>query len=338
MHPLKSFALIVLATLAGGSLAGAEAPAQPAPAVSTDAQQSSWQSFLTPAQVKARLADANAIVIDVRSADEYAKGHIPGAISLPGKLWRTPEAKPGHGDSQYIFRKPDGSPDIARYEALLGDAGLTRDREVIIYGNHAGKADGSVPAMILSWLGQKDVRFLDGVGLSEWHKAGYETSTEPRQLPAARYAAAPRDGFVWNLHDVLANLTNPRVVFYDTRAPREFTGEELKSNKRGGHIPGAVLCNYEEFLDKDKKTISRDQVARKLAERGITPDKTVVLYCQTATRVSLPYLALRDLGYNDVVIYDASWHEYGNRDDTPIERDAKLAADTLPGDKLPTNR
>src|SRR5690606_2614130 len=123
----------------------------------------------------------------------------PGAINLPGKLWRTPSAKPGQGDSQYIFRTEDGSPDVARYEKLLGDAGITRDREVIIYGNHAGKADGSVPAMILSWLGQKQVGFLDGVGMTEWYKAGYETSTAPRELPAARYEAQPIEGFVWNI-------------------------------------------------------------------------------------------------------------------------------------------
>jgi thiosulfate/3-mercaptopyruvate sulfurtransferase len=331
MRPLKLFVVAAAATLAFAPLAVAETPAPQASApLQADQQHAGWQSFLTPAQVKARLGEPNTLVIDVRSAEEYAKGHIPGAINLPGKLWRTAEAKPGQGDSQYIFRDAAGQPDIARYEKLLSDAGLTRDHAVIIYGNHAGKADGSVPAMILSWLGQKHVAFLDGVGLSEWHKAGYETTTEPRQLPAAQYTAAAQPNFVWNLPDVLANLSKPEVVFYDTRAPKEFTGEDLKGNKHGGHIPGAVLCNYEDFLDKDKRTLSRDQVAAKLQERGITPDKTVVLYCQTATRVSLPYLALRDLGYPNIAIYDASWHEYGNRDDTPIERDPKLAADKLP--------
>ncbi len=293
-------------------------------AVSVQAEQQqqpqAWESFLTAPQVHERLSDPALVIIDVRKPDEHANGHIPGAINIPGGKWRTPDVKPGEGASQDLFRQADGkTPDVAKYEKLLGDAGLTRDKKIVVYGNHAGRADGTVPAMILSWLGHEDVAFLDGVGMSEWYAAGYEDSKEQRTLPLATYKASPRPGFVWNLEDVLKNLGNKDVVFYDTRSPREFSGEDTRGNKRGGHIPGAVLYNCEDFLTKDRKTVlPRPEVQQKLAERNITPDKKVVLYCQTATRVSLPALALRDLGYEDVVIYDGSMFEYANRDDTPI--------------------
>ena len=58
--------------------------------------------------------------------------------------------------------------------------------------------------------------------------------------------------------------------------------------------------------------------ARLLKHRGVTPERTIVLYCQTATRVSLLALMLRDLGFDQVAIYDASWFEYGNLERTPI--------------------
>jgi len=302
-------------TLADEAPAKASAPATPA----------KWSSIITAADLKARINEPNLLIIDVRKKADYDKGHIPGAINIPGDFWRTKSAKPGEGDSQYIFRvdnKSDGAPDVARYEAALTNAGVTRDAKIVVYGDHAGKADGSIPAMILLWLGHPSVSFLDGIGIEEWKKAGGQVVIEPTRLAKANppYKAQPIEGFIWNLDDVKKNLDNKDVVFYDTRSTAEYNGTDLRGNKRGGHIPGAVLCNYEEFLDKSKgqTTLSPAEVQKKLAERNITPDKTVVLYCQTATRVSLPALVLKDLGYKNVVIYDASWHEYGNREDTKI--------------------
>lgn len=52
----------------------------------------------------------------------------------------------------------------------------------------------------------------------------------------------------------------------------------------------------------------------------MTPDKTVVTYCQTQHRASHSYFALRLLGYPNVTGYDRSWAEWGNRGDLPIAR------------------
>lgn len=319
--------VLAAAVLVGGAGAWAGEAAAPAAGQKQVPQQTTWKSFITPAQLKAeQTKDTKLVVIDVRKPDKYAAGHIPGAINLPGHLWRTEEAKPGEGQAQYIFRDADNQPDIARYEKLLGEVGISRDQHIVIYGNYAGKADGSVPAMLLVWLGQEKVAFLDGVGLDRWKAAGFETTTAPKTLAAAKYEAKPQAHFVWQLSDVLKNLHNKDVLFYDSRAPKEYTGEDKRDNARGGHIPGAVLCNFTEFLDsKNHTTLSPEQIKAKLAERHITPDKQIVLYCQTATRVSLPLLALRDLGYKHVAIYDASWFEYGNRADTPIEVETKTA-------------
>ncbi len=279
----------------------------------------SWHSFIAPADLAARLDDPKTLVIDVRKPEAYAAGHIPGAISLPGDAWRTPSCRPGAGDSQYIFRTEDGAPDIARYESLLGTAGVSRDHRIVIVGEHAGKADGSTPAMILHWLGHRDVVFLDGVGTARWEEAGHELSVEPTTRPATVYVAKPAPAFVWNLDDVLAHIGDPSVVFLDTRSLDEYNGVDRRNNRYGGRIPGAIRFDYHDLLAADKTTVTPERALELLAERGITVDHTIVLYCQTATRVSLNYLALKDLGFQKVAIYDASWHEYGNRDDTPIE-------------------
>ena len=286
--------------------------------------KSSWDTFIDAERAKELLRQSETIAIDVRSSKDYLAGHIPGAINLPGTLWRTNKVNPGEGDSQYIFRNSDSTPDIARYEGFLSDAGVKNENTIIIYGNHAGKADGSLPALLLRWLGHEKVAFLDGIAVNEWKNAGFTLSKAPRKLPKSNFQAKPIPNFIWNLSDVNNSIKSKSVVFYDTRSIEEFTGENQKKNLRAGHIPGAVQLDYRKLLDKNLRVLPPKKAAKLHQALGLTKDKTLVLYCQTATRVSLPALALLDLGYSDLAIYDASWHEYGNRNDTKVVTAPKI--------------
>lgn len=295
---------------------------QAAPASHTPAK---WSTLITPQSLHEKLRHKDLLIIDARSPAEYTAGHIPGAINLPGADWRTPAAAPGQV-GQKIFRQADGSLDVKRYEEFLSKAGVKPEHEIVVYGNHAGKADGSIPAAILLKLGHQKVSFLDGIGLDEWKAAGYPVSTEAATLPASKYVAHADASKLWSAEDVIKNIENPDVVIIDSRTPAEFAGEDLRGNKRGGHIPGAILLNAEEFLDsKTHKTIDLE-AAKKRIEAEIPKDKTVVIYCQSGTRCSHKELILKDLGYKNVVLYDSSWQEWGNRLDTPIENPA--AADS----------
>ena len=108
------------------------------------------------------------------------------------------------------------------------------------------------------------------------------------------------------------------MVIIDSRTPAEFAGKDLRGNKRGGHIPGAVLLNAEDFLDKTTHKTIDAAAAKERIEAEIPKEKTVVIYCQSGTRCSHKELILKDLGYKNVVLYDASWQEWGNRLDTPV--------------------
>lgn len=143
--------------------------------------------------------------------------------------------------------------------------------------------------------------------------AGFEVAKEVNTLPVATYEAAPKNAsFVWNLSDVLAAMKSGEATFVDTRSLGEYSGETLRDNAKGGHIPGAVGHDFAVLLTDEKCVVDPATAARQLATLDISKDKMAVLYCQTATRVSLNYLVMKDLGYDKVAIYDASWHEYGN--------------------------
>ena len=315
--------VIALLLLIGCLLAASQSVAQQQAALNIHAP-AKWSTLITAETLHEKLGHQDLLIVDARSLANYAEGHIPGAISIPGTEWRTPTAAPGQV-GQKIFRQVDGSLDVKRYEVFLSKAGVKPEHDVVVYGNFAGNADGSIPAAILLKLGHQKVSFLDGIGLDEWQAAGYPVSTEATRLPASQYVAHADASRLWSVEDVIQNLENPDVIIVDSRTVAEFTGEDLRGNKRGGHIPGAILLNSEDFLDsKTHKTIDVEE-ARKRIEAKIPKDKTVVIYCQSGTRCSHKELILKDLGYKNVVLYDSSWQEWGNRLDTPIEKPADAA-------------
>ena len=301
-------------------------------AASAAPSDSTWNAFIDAETLHGwKTSDSSLVVVDARSSGAYETGHIPGAINVPGAQWRTPSRKPGEGPSKYIFRTADGSPDVARYERFLEKVGIDDSSRVVVYGDHGGSKTGTLPVMLLRWLGHDRAHFLDGVGLKQWKRAGYAVSTQLRTLSPATYEARPDANFLWTTDDVRAALDRENVVIVDTRSKDEYTGANPRSNRRSGHIPGAVRVNYSDLMHwPDRTTLPPSEAQQVLREKGLTSkaDITYVLHCQTATRVSENYLVMKDLGYESVAVYDASWHDWGNRDDTPIVQGTASRATT----------
>lgn len=65
--------------------------AKPDPAKARDYFNSKMQFTTGPVELKRAIDDGSVVVVDVRAAEDYKKGHIPGAISLPEALWKTPQ-------------------------------------------------------------------------------------------------------------------------------------------------------------------------------------------------------------------------------------------------------
>ncbi len=239
----------------------------------------------------------------------YGDGHIPGAITLGGDCGKV------------LREEPDNAfKDTTRYEKILGDAGIRNDRTVVIYGDIPRVTHAAVAFWIFEYIGQKDVRFLNG-GIEAWEAEGRKLETTEAKFPAAKYTVRESKSKIATSEEVLkiakGEVKGPQIV--DSRTGAEYKGTDVRA-KRGGHLPNCFLnVSHTELYDKATGRIKPMDELEKLYGT-LDRNKRVIAYCQTGTRSTLTYLVFRLMGFKNPANYDDSWIVWGNREDLPAEK------------------
>jgi thiosulfate/3-mercaptopyruvate sulfurtransferase len=105
--------------------------------------------------------------------------------------------------------------------------------------------------------------------------------------------------------------------------PADQYGGSAGAQLRRGHIPGAISHPWKSDLEqRDLMLIwkSRDSLAAGYRAQGITPDRDVIIYCNSGTEASHVFFALKYLlEYPRVRIYVGAWSQWAERDDLPIQ-------------------
>lgn len=271
------------------------------------------ESIVDTAFVQAAQA-RGAILWDVRAEADYAKGHIPGAVNIgaAGDVLRDPNTE------DYIPQE--------QIERLLGTAGIDPAQEIIVYATQAN-AIAYFAAVTLRHFGGERVHVYHD-GLEGWQAAGQPLSTEPARREALALKLSVDPSVMVSTDTVLAALEKPDVQILDVRTVGEYRGEDIRA-LRGGHIPGAHNIPYEQnWADPDarrNKTTDKGGLALKAPEAlralyaDLDPSKETIVYCQSGVRASQTAEVLRDLGFQNVKVYDSSWLGYGNTLDAPAD-------------------
>lgn len=245
------------------------------------------------------------VVVDLRPAEVFAAGHIPGAAHLDLFGLSLINTDPAPLDA-FLWM-------IAH---LLATRGVDGGRTVVVYDDQSG-IRAARAFWFLEFFGHPDARVLDG-GVGAWEHAGYFTTTEATVPERGSWEVGRDDSRLATWRDVQDRLGQPDIAILDTRSDGEYYGTTVRA-KRGGAVPGAVHIEWINNLDASGAFKQADDLHALYEEVGITPEKEIVSYCQGGYRAAHSYLALRLIGYPRIRNYLGSWKEWGDREDLPVE-------------------
>jgi thiosulfate/3-mercaptopyruvate sulfurtransferase len=251
-----------------------------------------------------RLGDAGLKVIDVRVGEDYAMGHIPGAVHFSVYGVNTYDTDPAPLES---FTR--------MWAFLLGLRGIHLEDTIVVYDEISGMSAARA-FWFLEYLGHADVHLLDG-GFNAWRDAGLPITRDAQAPAASVFSYETVRHRVATYRDVLDAIGQSDKVILDTRSEKEWLGTDRRA-ARGGTVPGAVHLDWQNHLAADGTLKAADDLRELFEARGVTAEKEVLAFCNTGYRSAHAYLVLRMLGYPRVRNYVGSWQEWGNRESCPV--------------------
>jgi len=264
-------------------------------------------------------------IIQLSKPEDFEKSHIENATNL----WRPAYSTSNDSIGGLASQK-------GQIEKILSESGIDQNTLLLLY-DRKGNVDAFRFAWILELYGFTNFKIING-GLQAWTIAEYPLSSGPsNKVDTTNIVLKHIDSSgLATYEDVRKALDNKDYIIIDTREPYEFNAEPfiykngIHAYKPGafvrGRIPGSLHLNWSELVDLngDHRIKSLKDLHYDLNRKNISPDKKIIVYCQSGSRSAHTYFILRHvLNYPSVTNYDGSWIEWSylnknNPDSFPV--------------------
>lgn len=250
-------------------------------------------------------------LLDLRPAEAFAAGHVPGTVrsDYPG-AWRAE-----------VDGVPAMLPPVPALEAAVSALGIGPDTSVVLLPAGTDAAEfGAVTWVyfILKYLGHDAVAILDG-GTAAWVAAGNPVeSGEGAKPAAAAFVAAVRPDVLATTEAVAGR--SARTVLVDARTLEEYLGDKPgRLTTRAGRIPGAVHLAQGTLYDKVANRLLPGEALASAIPTPVVDAWEIIAYCNTGHWASTDWFVLHELlGRNDARLYAGSMVTW-SRTSEPVE-------------------
>ena len=244
-------------------------------------------------------------VIDIRDAEAYQVGHIPGAVSVPFG----PVSAWADCTEELLIELPP----VDALFRTIGDCGLSAQSQVVVAGRLPQPPDPPYPladplrvAATLMYAGVGAVAVLSG-GHARWEAEGRTLSTDAPRVEARPYNSAV-DAATWVSTEYVKDRIG-RAILVDGRDPDQYFGASIDpfADMRG-HIPTARCLPLKWVWEADGTYRPIGDITD-MARGVVGPDQAreIICYCGVGGYGSGWWFLLTQLmGYADVKIYDGS--------------------------------
>jgi thiosulfate/3-mercaptopyruvate sulfurtransferase len=173
-------------------------------------------------------------------------------------------------------------PEISK---ILGDAGISREDSVVIYGECLPCGGGPSVATYVYWimksLGHENVMVLNGTA-EDWEAMGRPTTKDAQILSGKIYTSAETANYTATYDFVKSG----QAQIVDSRTLQEFMS---------GSIPGSISIPYTSVLNgrkiKDEDPLNKEFMM-------LDKNRPVVVFTNTGMKASVVWFSLKMMGYD----------------------------------------
>jgi thiosulfate/3-mercaptopyruvate sulfurtransferase len=247
-------------------------------------------------------SNKNLVVIDANTPEVYGKQHIQGAISIPLKeLYKS-------GATEGTLKSPE---ELATY---FGKKGVSNTAKIVLYDEGSNRYNTRV-WWVLKSLGVADASLLH-FNMDQFAAAKIPLTGTPASGKATTFVVAESSFKACTADDVKNRAEGSFLL--DGREKDEFNGVDT-AKKSKGHLPGAVWMNFKEVLTATGAYKTKDEIIAAAAKFGVTPEKSIIVYCNSGVKASVLYTALKEIaGFQNVQYYAGSYADWASNPDNQL--------------------
>ena len=270
------------------------------------AQAATPQPLLEASELSSALSQNPALqIIDIRSPEDYAAGHIPGAVSAPYGKWRGPANNPGK------------LADDAYFQQLIRELGLNNQQPVIVYSSGVDETDFGAAARVywtLKYVGLTDLSVLNG-GFQQWQKAEQFTATDTQNTEPSSFTVQSNPKLVILKDELLDKITQQDTAYQllDARPPLFYQGSvKAPTASTGGTIATAQNLPFGQwFIHDDTRIRPLTEIQELVRSQNLDQAQETVSFCNTGHWAATNWFVLSELaGVPNVRLYPASLAEW----------------------------